>query len=48
MEDLRKTAGRRGGVVFLILRAASDPLLPIELFVEKEDQEVDIHFSSIK
>lgn len=28
--------------------AAHDQLLPVELFVEKEDQEVDIYFSSIK
>lgn len=28
--------------------AAGERLLPVELFVEKEDQKVDIYFSSIK
>lgn len=28
--------------------AAHDQLLPVELFVEQEDQEVDIYFSSVK
>lgn len=46
MEVPRKTVVRC--CLFLFLWAASDPLLPIKLFVEKEDQEVDIDFSSIK
>lgn len=28
--------------------AANGQLLPVELFVEKEDQKVDVYFSSIK
>lgn len=49
-EERRNREREPGGASFLhpSRLAATDPLLPVELFVEEEDQKVDIYFSSIK
>ena len=49
--ELRRTPRKVGERHFFLHPsglAANDQLLPIELFVEKEDQEVDIYLRSIK
>lgn len=47
MKDPRRAAVRYCLFEFFGL-AAKDQLLPIELLVEKEDEEVDVYFSSVK